>query len=59
MISQRAIDAIESTDTDDLIRVIDGYCQTSSWDELVELRARCHEAVSRGKQVWGVDVLIR
>ena len=59
VISQRAIDAIESTDTDELIRVIDGYCETASWDELVELRARCHEAVSRGKQVWGVDVLIR
>ncbi len=59
MISQRAIDAIESTDTDDLIRVIDGYCNTSSWAELVELRVRCQEAVTRGKQVWGVDVLIR
>jgi len=29
VISQRAIDAIESTDTDDLIRVIEGYCKTS------------------------------
>lgn len=59
MISQRAIDAIEATDTDELIRVIDGYCESASWDELVELRARCREAVSRGKQVWGVDELIR
>lgn len=59
MISQRAIEAIESTDTDDLIRVIDGYCETGSWDELVELRQRCREAVGRGKQVWGVEEHVR
>lgn len=59
MISQRAIDAIESSDTDDLIRVIDGYCEGGAWDDLVELRARCREAVGRGKQVWGVEEHIR
>ena len=59
MISQRAIDAIEYTDTDDLIRVIDGYCESGSWDELIELRARCQEAVTRGKQVWGVEEHVR
>jgi hypothetical protein len=59
LISQRAIDAIEYTDTDDLIRVIDGYCESGSWDELVELRARCQEAVTRGKQVWGVEEHVR
>lgn len=59
MISQRAIDAIEYTDTDALIRVIDGYCASSSWDELVELRERCREAVTRGKQVWGVEEHVR
>lgn len=59
MISQRAIDAIEGSDTDDLLRVVDGYCETAAWDELVELRSRCREAVSRGKQVWGVEEHIR
>lgn len=59
MITQRAIEAIESSDTDDLIRVVDGYCESGMWDELVELRARCSEAVSRGKQVWGVEEHIR
>ena len=59
MINHRAIEAIESTDTDELIRVVDGYCSSEAWDDLVDLRARCHEAVSRGKQVWGVEEHIR
>ena len=59
MIDQRAIDAIEASDTDDLVRVIEGYCKSESWDDLVELQARCREAVSRGKQVWGVEEHIR
>jgi hypothetical protein len=59
LISQRAIDAIESSDTDELIRVVDGYCATAAWDELVELRHRCREAVGRGKQLWGVEEHIR
>ena len=59
MISQRAIDAIEVSDLDELLRVVDGYCESSSWDDLVELRMRCQEAVTRGKQLWGVDEHIR
>lgn len=59
LISQRAIDAIEYSDTDELIRVIDGYCKSGAWDELVVLRQRCAEAVTRGKQVWGVEEHIR
>ena len=59
MISKRAIEAIESTDNDDLLRIIDALASNASWDELIELRARCHEAVQRGKQVWGVAEHIR
>ena len=59
MIGPRAIEAIESSDTDELLRVVDGYCSTKSWDDLIELRGRCAEAVSRGKQVWGVEEHIR
>ena len=59
MISQRAIEAIESSDTDELLRVIDGLCQSTQWDMLVELRLRCREAVGRGKQLWGVEEHIR
>ena len=59
MISQRAIDAVEHSDTDELLRVIDGYCKSKEWDHLVEMRTRCQEAVTRGKQLWGVDEHIR
>ena len=59
MISQRALDAIEYSDTDELLRVIDGYSETEAWDGMVELRTRCREAVTRGKQLWGVEEHIR
>ena len=59
MISQRAVDAVESSDTDELLRVIDGYCESEGWDLLVEMRTRCQEALTRGKQLWGVDEHIR
>lgn len=59
MISPRAIEAIESSDTDELLRIVDGLCSSRSWDDLIELRHRCAEAVGRGKQVWGVEEHIR
>lgn len=59
VITSRAIEAIEYSDTDELIRVIDGHCESHDWDALVELRQRCAEAVTRGKQVWGVEEHIR
>jgi hypothetical protein len=59
MISRRAIEAIEQSDTDELLRVVDGLCSSEDWDGLVELAARCREAVSRGKQLWGVEEHIR
>ena len=59
MISSRAVEAVEASDTDELIRVVDGYCAGGEWDALVELRARCQEALTRGRQLWGVDEHIR
>ncbi len=59
MISQRAIDAIEVSDVDELLRVVDGLCENQDWDQLVELKLRCREAVGRGKQLWGVEEHIR
>lgn len=59
MIGPRAIEAIEASDTDELLRVVDGYCSARSWDDLIELRQRCAEAVARGKQVWGIEEHIR
>ncbi len=45
---------IESSDLDGLIRRIDGLVTARTWDEIVDLRDRCLEAVERGKQLWGV-----
>ena len=59
MISAGAIEAIESSDTDELLRIVDALCSARSWDDLIELRGRCAEAVARGKQVWGVEEHIR
>lgn len=59
MISSRAIDAIEVSDVDELLRVVDGLCEIQEWDRLVELKLRCREAVGRGKQLWGVEEHIR
>lgn len=59
MISARAVEAIETSDTDELIRVVDGLCAGGDWDALVELRVRCQEALTRGRQLWGVDEHVR
>jgi hypothetical protein len=53
------VEAIEASDTDELLRVVDGLCQNQHWDDLVELRYRCREALTRGKQLWGVEEHIR
>ena len=59
VITARAVEAIESSDTDELLRIVDGLCSSRNWDDLIELRGRCAEAVARGKQVWGVEEHIR
>lgn len=59
MIGERAEKAIEASNTDELVRIVDGHCDARSWDSLVELRNRCDEAVTRGKQLWGVSEYIR
>jgi hypothetical protein len=57
--TRRAVEAIEASDIDDLVRVVDGLCASHNWDDLVELKLRCGEAVGRGKQLWGVEEHIR
>jgi hypothetical protein len=59
MTGSRALEAIEASDTDELLRVVDGYCAARDWAALTDLRHRCAEAVGRGKQVWGVEEHIR
>lgn len=59
MIDERALRAIEASDTDELIRVVDGYVDSRQWETMAALRRRCDEAVGRGKQVWAVSEYVR
>lgn len=45
---------IEASDVARLLQRIDDLCARSEWDDLVGLRDRCEEAVTRGKQLWAV-----
>ncbi|HSR44934.1 MAG TPA: hypothetical protein VLT15_06860 [Acidimicrobiia bacterium] len=51
---QDVVDAIEGNDPAKLLRIIDGMCSAREWDDLVDLAARCRQAVERGRQLWGV-----
>ena len=53
------LEAIEASDTDELLRHTARLCQAGDWDGLVDLEARCREAVTRGKQLWGVAENVR
>lgn len=58
-LAERVTEAIEASDHDELLRVVDALSARRSWDGLVDLRRRCREAVGRGKQLWGVEEHIR
>jgi hypothetical protein len=45
---------VESSDFAGLLRYIEGAVAGSDWDELIVVRDRCEEAVTRGKQLWSV-----
>jgi len=47
-------DLIESSDLSGLTKYVDSVCSRHGWDELINVRDRCNEAVKRGKQLWGV-----
>ncbi|MFO7547762.1 MAG: hypothetical protein R6X29_02650 [Acidimicrobiia bacterium] len=55
----RLLEAIEASDTDELLRIVDALCGRRAWDELADLRIRCREAVTRGKQLWSIDEHVR
>jgi hypothetical protein len=45
---------IEAGDLNALLRVVDGLCAGRDWDGLVDLAARCEDAIERGKQLWPI-----
>jgi hypothetical protein len=46
---------IESSDTDGLLRVVDGLCAARDWNALTRIQVMCREALARGRQLWSVD----
>ncbi|MBT8165115.1 MAG: hypothetical protein HKO63_01425 [Acidimicrobiia bacterium] len=50
----RLVDLVEASDSDGLIRFIDGLCAAREWEGLAEVRYRCIQAESRGRQLFGV-----
>jgi hypothetical protein len=45
---------VERADLDELVRAVDGLCETRDWDALVGLRERCMRALETGRQLWPV-----
>lgn len=45
---------IEAMDMNALLRVVDGYCSSGRWEDLLEVADLCDEAAGRGKQVWPI-----
>ena len=50
-------DLINRADLDGLVRLIDDYCETRSWHDLLGLRDACKAAVAHGRQVWPASTL--
>ena len=48
------VELVEASDSDGLIRFIDGVCEAREWDALAEIRHRCVQAETRGKQLFGI-----
>jgi hypothetical protein len=55
--SESQYDLINSADLDGLVRLIDDYCETRSWHDLLSLRDACKAAVANGRQVWPASTL--
>jgi len=50
----KLLDLVEASDSDGLIRFIDGICAAREWEALAEVRHRCIEAETRGRQLFGI-----
>ncbi len=51
--------AVEASDTDELIRIVDGHVAARAWEAMLDVRRLCDEAVSRGKQLWAIGEYVR
>jgi hypothetical protein len=55
--SESQHDLINRADLDGLVRLIDDYCETRGWHDLLGLRDACKAAVANGRQVWPASTL--
>ena len=55
--SESQYELINRADLDGLVRLIDDYCETRSWSDLLGLRDACKAAVTNGRQVWPASTL--
>jgi resuscitation-promoting factor RpfA len=54
MLSSEVIALVDAADINGLLRVVDGLCRGSEWDQLLDLAERCEDAIERGKQLWPI-----
>ena len=54
MLSSEVIALVDAADINGLLRVVDGLCSGSEWDQLLDLAERCEDAIERGKQLWPI-----
>jgi hypothetical protein len=54
MLSANVAALIEAADLNGLLRVVDGFCATGEWQQLLDLADRCEDAIERGKQLWPI-----
>jgi len=50
-------DLIRRADLDELVRFVDGTCDSRDWDLLVDIRNEARSAVSTGRQLWPIATL--
>jgi hypothetical protein len=55
--SESQYDLINQADLNGLVRLIDDYCESRSWHDLLGLRDSCKAAVANGRQVWPASTL--
>jgi hypothetical protein len=53
-VDEQVAELIEAADMNALLRVVDGYCASARWEDLLDIADQCDEAVERGKQVWPI-----
>jgi hypothetical protein len=46
--------AVERGNPDELLAIVDHLCKDRSWDDLLDLKSRCIDALDRGKQLWPI-----